>query len=136
MFRFWGAHAAGVFIAAARGEVFALGGPPSTARKPRALPGMSAPRADHAFRDPNNRHNRDQPRGEKRNRDANHPYTPHDCAGALRQRASQRCERTALVRDNIALAINLNRNVGRRVGFINLRACAVLALNSHVFHFA
>src|SRR2546430_10000940 len=86
--------------------------------------------------DPDYGEDRNYPRGKECNRHANHPETPHDCAGALRQCPSQRGERTALMRDNVALAVNLDRDVGRRVGFINLRACAVLALDSHDLEFA
>jgi hypothetical protein len=51
------------------------------------------PSAFHALDDPDDRDDRDYPWGKECNRDANHAYTPHDCAGALRQGG----ERTALV---------------------------------------
>ncbi len=59
-----------------------------------------------------------------------------NCARALRQCASQCGERSALVRHDIALAVNLNRDIGRRVGFINLCASAVLALHGHILEVA
>ncbi len=78
----------------------------------------------HAFRNPHDRDDRYHPRGEKRNRHADHAQTPHDCAGALRQGAAQRGEQAALLRNDIALAVNLNRDVSGRAGFVDLcRRC-------------
>ena len=36
------------------------------------------------------------------------------------------------MRNDIAVAINLDRDISRCVGFVNLRACAVLALHAHI----
>ena len=92
--------------------------------------------ANHAFCNPDQRNQRNHPRREKRNRHTDHPQAPHDGAGALRESAAQCGERTALVLDNVPLAVNLDRDVRRRVGLINLRACPVLALHSDVLDFA
>src|SRR5437899_10700092 len=69
----------------------------------------------HALRDPDDRDDRDYPRGKERNRDPDHPQTPHDGPGALRHSTAQRGERTALMRDDVALAVNLDLDVSWRV---------------------
>src|SRR5439155_20309011 len=93
-------------------------------------------RAHHASRDTDDADNRDDPGSKKRDRNTNHPQAPHDGAGALSRRASQRGEQTAPVRNDITLAVNLDRDINRRVGFIDLCARVVLALHTHVFNFA
>ncbi len=69
-------------------------------------------RTRNPYRNPNRCDNRNHPRREKGNRHANHPQAPHDGAGALSQGASQRGEQTALVRNDITLAVDLDRDIG------------------------
>src|SRR6516165_2329045 len=76
--------------------------------------------AYHTLRNPDDRDDRHNPRREKGNRHADHAQAPHDCAGALRKRTSQRREQSALLRNDTALAVNLDRDVSGRAGFVGL----------------
>ena len=84
------------------------------------------------FGDPNNENDRDRPGCEKRHCDANHAQAPHDRGCALRQCSAQRGDEASIGRNDVALAVNLDRDVRRRARFIDLAADAVLPLYAHV----
>ncbi len=92
--------------------------------------------AYHASGNPHEHGNRQRPWREECDCYADHADTPHDCSGALRHGSSQRGEGTALLGNDIALAVNLNRDVGRCIGFIGLCAGAILALHRDVLESA
>src|SRR4029450_12071414 len=92
--------------------------------------------ANYASRDPNDANNCNRPRREKGDRHTNHAQAPHDCACALRQCTPDCGKQAALPRHDIALAVNLDRNVRRCVCFIDLRTRTVLTLHAHVLNLA
>ena len=67
----------------------------------------AAPRPRHAPEHPDERGDRDRPGREECDRHADHPQAPHQRARALRKRAANRGEDAALVRDDVALAVDL-----------------------------
>src|SRR5215472_8540480 len=86
--------------------------------------------------DPHDSNDRNHPRCEKRDCHTDHAQAPHDRTSALCQCPSHCGEETALARNDVALTVNLNRDVSRSVRFIDLCARAVLALHSQVLDFA
>src|SRR6266404_409829 len=94
------------------------------------------PSTTDSSREPDYSNQRDDPRRKKRERHSDHTQTPHDCARALRNSSAYGRDETGVGRNNVALTINLDRQIGRRVGFVDLSAAAVLALDAHVFNFA
>src|SRR5206468_8066513 len=103
-------------------------------KRERGSPGLAC--AYRAPRDPNHYNKRNCPRREKRDCHADHAQAPHNRAGALRQCASQRREQAALLRYDVALAVNLDRDVGWRVRLIDLCVRAILTLHTNIFDFA
>src|SRR5262249_59165607 len=89
-------------------------------RQGRSIAGL--PTISNSSHDPNNTDNRDDPRGQEGNRNANHSQAPHDRRRTLSNRAAQGGEESGVRRDDVALAVNLNLEISRRVGFVDLPA--------------
>jgi hypothetical protein len=67
-----------------------------------------SPRANYAPRDPDERNDRNRPGREKRERHTDHAQTPCNSTGALRKCTPQRGKQAAVLRNDIALAVDLD----------------------------
>jgi len=67
------------------------------------------------------------PRCRQCERHADHPRAPHQGCRTLSDRAAQRCNYPRFFGDDVALAVNLDRDVGRRVSLVDLRVGPVIA---------
>src|SRR5207253_467807 len=92
--------------------------------------------ANHAFCNPDQRNQRNHPRRQESHRPNGPPEASPGCGGGLGESAAEGGRANGLVAEHVPLAVNLDRDVRRRVGLINLRACAVLALHTDVLDFA
>ena len=79
-------------------------------------------------RDPNYGSQGDRPWREKCQGYANHSQAPRQRCCALSERISQRGDETGLGRNDVALAVNLDRHVSRGVSFVELCAGTILPL--------
>src|SRR5207249_5122366 len=75
------------------------------------------------------------PRCEKCQGYANHSQAPRQRCCALSECISQRGDETGLGRNDVALAVNLDRHVSRGVCFVDLCAGTILPLHADVLHF-
>jgi hypothetical protein len=87
---------------------------------------------DYASRSKDQRDQRNYPRREKRDRYTDHAQTPHDCGRALGHGPPKRGNYATLLRNNIALTVNLDRDVRGCVRFVDLGICAILTLHTNV----